>query len=820
MSSPTNLRDVLTGISTALVPLPSANNAPTERLQALLERLTEAKSQSPSAVASTLEQLLEAMSLALAGSGDESAWTALAQSVERAQAALDGASASEPVPGLDPALVRGFLDDRFDSLEELDDLALDLEQGEPEAMASIRRIVHSIKGDSSILGLDDVAQRCHSLEDALSRTNGARAASLVIDAVAFLRRRMRAMMDSSTNPGQATDTSTHVPVPTSHSTSGAAGEPKPTSPAAAAPATPTAVPAELPPADDLSELEEELGHEFLAEAREHLEAVDGHLLTLESGAPQTREEAINAVFRAFHTIKGMSGFLNLKFVMRFAHEAEALLDKVRSKTIPLCTPVTEATFRANDFLKTCLDRFEKALSQKIPFAPPESFNQVLREIIDAPRRATEADADGGSDDPAPVADTSDKDSGEGKGGGSHTSLKVDASRLDTMVDLIGELVIAQAMVSQSPELVIDGTSKLRANLGQLDKITRELQQMAMSLRMVPIRPTFRRMARLARDVAKKLGKDVEFVVRGEDTELDKSVVDTIGDPLVHMVRNAIDHGLEKDSATRVAAGKRGRGKVELRAFHEGGCIHIELADDGRGLDRDAILAKAASRGILEGDGSNLTDAEVFDFIFAPGFSTAAAVTDVSGRGVGLDVVRRNVESLRGRVEIESRHGAGSVFRIRLPLTLAIIDGMVVRAASERYVLPTLSILRMFRPKKEDIATVLERGTILRVGSMLVPLRRLDELFDLPRSSASIEDMSAIVVESSSGVFAYLVDELVGQHQIVIKPLGAALRNVAGLSGGAVMSDGTVGLILDVSSLAALAASSPKMESTPQTAVTV
>ncbi len=695
------------------------------------------------------------------------------------------------MPPLDPAAVQIFLDDRLDSLDELDDFALEYEHsGNAEALAGIKRLLHSIKGDSSLLGLNDVAEHCHQAEDRLATANQGATAELIATTVRYLRARLEAIRDTG-------DTK---PPP---SLVRPAFETKTSAPAVVSARKPTPV-VEAPAPDDLSEVDADLAQEFLAEAREHLEAVDAHLLNLESGADGSKDESLNAVFRAFHTIKGMSGFLNLTFVMRAAHEAEALLDQLRSKAIPLSVPVMEATFKSADLLKACLNSFEQALgSRGLLYAPPQ-YVAVLTAVLEAPTRSADAPPASSDAPPHPRAEAEEHDDGGHKNTGAATSVKVDSARLDSLIDLIGELVIAQSMVSQSPELELAGKARLPGMLGQLEKITRELQQISMSLRMVPIRATFRRMARLARDVSKKLGKSIDFVMRGEDTELDKSVVDTIGDPLIHMIRNAIDHGIERDPAQREKAGKPRAGRVELSAFHEGGCIHIVLTDDGRGLDREAILAKAQSRGILEGDGSHLSDAEVFDFIFAPGFSTAAEVTDVSGRGVGLDVVRRNVEALRGRVEIESRRGHGTTFRIRLPLTLAIIDGMVVRSGDDRYVVPTLSILRMFRPRHDDIASVLERGQLLRVGNSYVPLRKLADLLGRGDKPIEVEETSAVVVESSAGNFAFLVDELIGQHQIVIKPLGATVRQVKGLSGGAVMPDGTVGLILDVAGLAELA----------------
>ena len=323
----------------------------------------------------------------------------------------------------------------------------------------------------------------------------------------------------------------------------------------------------------------------------------------------------------------------------------------------------------------------------------------------------------------------------------------------------------------------------------------------MSLRMVPLRSTFRRMARLARDVAKKLGKRIEFVTLGEDAELDKTMVDALSDPLMHMIRNSVDHGLESSPADRRAAGKSEVGRVTLRAYHEGGSILIQVSDDGAGMNRQAILNKAIEKGILR-DGDALSDSEVFNLVFEPGFSTAKQVSEVSGRGVGLDVVKRAIENLRGHVEVRSKQGEGTSFVIRLPLTLAIIDGMVVRLGSQRYVIPTLEIVRIIQRRDASVTTMFDRAPVLRVGEQLIPLVETGSVLDVP-DCGEPEDGAVVVVDR--GV-ALAVDELIGQQQIVIKNLGPSLNGARGFAGGAIMPDGRVSLILDVASLLAGSAS--------------
>jgi two-component system, chemotaxis family, sensor kinase CheA len=377
------------------------------------------------------------------------------------------------------------------------------------------------------------------------------------------------------------------------------------------------------------------------------------------------------------------------------------------------------------------------------------------------------------------------------------SVRIEEGRLDTLLDAIGEMVIAESMVSASTRTGADAAA-LEAQIERLDKITRELQQMATSLRMVPIRATFRRMARLVRDVAAKAGKDVDFVVSGEDTELDKIVVDRISDPLVHALRNAVDHGIESP-AERLAAGKPARGRIELRAFHAGGAIHVEICDDGRGVDAEAILTRARERGLV-GEDERPDERGLLDIVFAPGFSTAKSVTDVSGRGVGMDVVKRTVEELRGRVDLRTRAGEGTTLAIRLPLTLAIIDGMTLRVGDERYVLPLLSIQRSVRPTAEQISNVVGRGEMLALDGELVPVIRLHRLFSTPGAQTDLTKAVVVIIDDNGAHAGLVACELLGQQQTVIKPLGEGLPEQPGVAGGAIMSDGRVGLILDAAGL--------------------
>ncbi len=386
-----------------------------------------------------------------------------------------------------------------------------------------------------------------------------------------------------------------------------------------------------------------------------------------------------------------------------------------------------------------------------------------------------------------------------KVGSENETVRVDRQRLDELINQIGELVIGASMVEQEI-LSIAGGRGLESMSG-LGKIVRDLQEMSLGLRMVPIAATFQKMNRVIRDVAKKVGKQINFVTSGDDTELDKSVVDQISDPLVHMVRNAADHGIETPEE-RVAAGKPAEGVVSLRAYQQGGNIYIELIDDGKGLDRKRILAKAIERGLISSD-ANISDAEICNMIFQPGFSTAKEVTDVSGRGVGMDVVRRNVESLQGSVSVKSVEGKGSTMTVRLPLTLAILDGLLVRLSDEVFVIPLLSVIESISVRAKEIHQIVGVGEVISLRGEIVPLLRLHDLLNIRPREEGDEHGLLVIVEDQGRRLALRVDDLIGQQQVVIKNLETNFRKVPGVSGATILGDGHVALILDIFGLSTL-----------------
>jgi len=370
--------------------------------------------------------------------------------------------------------------------------------------------------------------------------------------------------------------------------------------------------------------------------------------------------------------------------------------------------------------------------------------------------------------------------------------------VDQLINLVGELVITQAMLAQkSRELDAHANHPLLAGLADLDRNTRDLQEAVMSIRMIPMSVVFNRFPRMLRDLATKLGKKVELVTHGEATELDKGLVEKITDPLTHLIRNSCDHGIEMPEDRR-AKGKSETGTITLSATHQGGSILIEVRDDGKGLSREKLLKKAREKGIDAPD--TLSDAEVWYLIFAPGFSTAEQVTDVSGRGVGMDVVKKNITALGGTVEIDSAEGYGMSVRVRLPLTLAIMDGMSVRVSDEVYILPLASVIESFQIKPQEINTVAQGARVVKVREEYMPVIELEQVFQVPRFEHLSFSPIMVVIEADGQRVALMVDELLGQQQVVIKNLETNYRKVPNVSGATILGDGKVALILDTSGL--------------------
>ncbi len=566
--------------------------------------------------------------------------------------------------------------------------------------------------------------------------------------------------------------------------------------------------------------------DFVSEAEENLDTIEVNLIDLEQDP--TNNDIINDIFRPFHTIKGVSGFLSLTKINKLSHTTENLLDAARSGDFLINDMATDAILESVDTLKSLITMVKEGTQtgflqsddhidveglrdklQKLQVALTKGEKMPLGEILVQKGEITSDNLDQALDiqkenqdkkigeilveekrvEPKQVASALiDQNQPKKK---VVAQVKVSTEKLDDLVDYAGELVIAQSMLKQK---TVDDPS-LSQNVAQLGLIVTNMQNIAMSMRMIPIKATFMKMIRLVRDLSRKSGKEINLNMVGEDTEIDRNVVDALYEPMVHMIRNSCDHGIEAIS-DRTGQGKSSQGTITLRAYHKGGHIIIEIEDDGKGLDKMVILEKAKKTGLIDGS-EQMTDAQIYDLIMQPGFSTAKEITDVSGRGVGMDVVKSGIEKFRGQLNIESKMGKGTKFTISLPLTLAIIDGMLVGVDDERYVIPTMAIQKAFKPPKEDCFTVEGKGEMVKDRGSLIPVIRLNDMYSSSNQMKSIWDNLVIVVESKAEKRALLIDELLGKDEYVIKSLGNSFEDVKGIAGGAILADGQVGLILDI-----------------------
>jgi two-component system chemotaxis sensor kinase CheA len=542
----------------------------------------------------------------------------------------------------------------------------------------------------------------------------------------------------------------------------------------------------------------ELAGMFIADAIDHLGTIEATILKLE--AAPTDLKLVNDIFRPFHTVKGNAGVLGITSIQEFAHKIETLLDLARSGKHPMGPAEIEVVLKTVDLLKLIIDELPARAAGK-PVTDVSARRRELMDRVDA-LIAGSAPAPSSAKAQTAVAMEPADDASPAKAGraADQSTVKVDTKKLDNLVDMVGELVIAQAILAADPAF-LSTDERLSRRLAHVRRITSDLQRDTMAMRMVPIRQTFQKMSRLARDLSRKFEKPCTLQLTGEDTELDRKVVEHLTDPLMHMMRNAIDHGVESPEGRR-AAGKPETAELRLTAFHRAGFIVVELSDDGAGLDTEGILARGVKLGLIP-EGAQLEPAEIHQLIFQPGFSTAAAVTELSGRGVGMDVVRRNIEALRGRVDIQTVRGKGTTFSIQLPLTLAIVDGILMGVGSERFVIPTFAVQESFRPQPEQVQSVHQQARMVQVRDRLYPLLHLGEVFGIAGARQRISEGTVIVCHDSGRAVALAVDELIGKQEVVIKGLGEMFKDVRGIAGGAILGDGRIGLILDTGGLLSL-----------------
>lgn len=685
-----------------------------------------------------------------------------------------------------------FFEEAGENLDQMEQMLLDLDlsNADDEELNGIFRCAHSIKGGSATFGFSDVAELTHQMESLLDRLRRHELQPIpqMVDVLLESADASRSLLARHQAGGQGEAVSTTLLV--RRISELAAGQvPSDAPPVAALPPivaaqapAPVAIAPKTPvvssAAGQMRQLEIQIGP---LERPDQADAIKelfrdipglGAIRDLASTLPNTRVFGVETTSTnddlldlfAFHVSKDQ---VVIRDTGGGAIEVQAALDD--DALLAVDTSGADAPYGFFDEAPGA----PHANALPVVSAAPSSVPKVVAPKAAEPKAAMQAQMES-------------------------TTIRVDVKKVDQLINLVGELVITQAMLAQNSRGLDAGAYQLLlAGLADLDRNTRDLQESVMSIRMIPMSIVFSRFPRMLRDLANKLGKKVDLVTLGEATELDKGLVEKITDPLTHLVRNSCDHGVEMP-AERLAKGKPEHGTITLSASHQGGSIVIEVRDDGKGLSREKILSKAQERGLDVSE--QMSDAEVWQLIFAPGFSTAEEVTDVSGRGVGMDVVKRNIAALNGSVEIDSSEGYGMRVSVRLPLTLAIMDGMSVGVGEEVYILPLSSVVESFQVNGEDVSTVAQGSQLVKVRDEYMPVIALEKIFQVPRFDLNKSSNIMVVVEADGSRVALLVDELLGQHQVVVKNLESNYRKVPNVSGATILGDGTVALILDTGGL--------------------
>lgn len=690
-------------------------------------------------------------------------------------------------------------------------LNLNLETADDEELNGIFRCAHSVKGGAATFGFSDVAELTHQMESLLDRLrrHELQPTSAMVDVLLESADASRSLLarHQSGDSGQAVPTGelvSRIRMLVSGEAAPAKPEPKaPTEqkkvvekPVEVVSVAPQVPPAELPSGGTryLSISINQLSHPDQADAiTELFRDIPGlgEIKTASSSRADVR------VFEV-ETTSSNEDLLDL-FAFHVSRDQVLIVDKADEPAIPAVSQVSSTVAMESSSVLPAESHPEQALdsssSTRSGFgffdgAPgaPDVMMPAGGPLTGSNAEDTVGKSVRGSVKPAAAVAAQPE----------AATIRVAISKVDQLINLVGELVITQAMLAQNSRALDPAVyQQLLTGLTDLDRNTRDLQESVMSIRMIPMSIVFSRFPRMLRDLASKLGKKVDFVTQGEATELDKGLVEKITDPLTHLVRNSCDHGIEMP-ADRVRLGKPETGTITLSAAHQGGSIVIEVRDDGRGMSREKILAKARERGIDVSD--QMPDSEVWQLIFAPGFSTAEVVTDVSGRGVGMDVVKRNITSLNGTVEIESSEGSGMKVSVRLPLTLAIMDGMSVGVGSEVYILPLSSVVESFQVKADAVSTVGQGAQLVKVRDEYMPVIELEKVFQVPRYDMEKTSDIMVVIEAEGSRVVLLVDELLGQQQVVVKNLESNYRKVPNVSGATILGDGKVALILDTGAL--------------------
>jgi len=679
--------------------------------------------------------------------------------------------------------IPSFLEESFEGLELMESSLLNLEQGDDETINSIFRAAHSIKGGAGTFGFNGVTEFTHLVETLLDEMRDGRRSieqndvEILLESVDCMRLLIEAIRDETEcDSNKINETSIlleHTLAFDDNATSD----------------TDTNTNVDENSANDTADALSKWQITFIPE--HHLVQTGNDPLFLFNALADLGELILVANCKELPALNDI--------------DAEELY---LSWQLTLSTKASETDIRevfewVEDECQLTVTKEEttdKVASEESEAMVETSNEPIINEPVNSkpePQISSAIAADKNSSIPVPekaAANKAKNDLG---------SIRVGVDKVDSLINLVGELVITQSMLSElGNDFDLSKVEKLNSGLEELLQNTKELQESVMRIRMLPISFAFNRFPRLVHDLSKKTGKEIELVLKGEQTELDKTVMEQIGDPLVHLVRNAVDHGIEPAEA-RIAAGKSQKGTITLNAYHQGGSIVIEINDDGGGINRQAVFDKALEKGIVD-ENTTLTDTQVFDLIFEPGFSTAKELSDISGRGVGMDVVKKNIQSLGGRIQVESEPGVGSTFRVNLPLTLAILDGQLVRVGSEIYIIPLITIVESLQPQKDLINRVSGDMVLYRLREDNVPVIPIYSLFNIASEFKDVESSLLVVVEDDGQKIGLMVDDLLAQQQVVIKSLNDNYQQVEGISGATILGDGSVAMILDISGIISMA----------------
>lgn len=553
-------------------------------------------------------------------------------------------------------------------------------------------------------------------------------------------------------------------------------------------------------------ISEEMVSQYISDSTDLLEMTENNLIQLENDP--NNNELVGAIFGAIHSIKGNSGFMGFSEIEEIAMETETILDYIRKKELEADPTVVSILLSNVETMKKRVETIstQPAASTTVPvidteiFPEPETVSKVNEEKAEIPIQQQKVEILEAKQAVIPEIKKeitkTEPNVGKNVQPTQKQDIRVETVKIDKLFDLVGELITIETMVTNNPDLIGMQLPNFVKAANQLNKITRELQEVTMSVRMMPLEGLFNKMKRLIRDVSLKLGKKVDFSISGQETEMDKNVIDEISDPLVHILRNSMDHGVEFPEE-RLANGKSDTGKVHLSARYEGNEILISVKDDGAGIDKERILKKAEEKGLLQVPAEKMTDKEIFALIFEPGFSTAKQVTDISGRGVGMDVVRKNIEKLRGAIDIESELGKGTTVTLRIPLTLAIMEALLVKVGEDTFAIPLMNVSETFRVATQDISKTMDGLEMIKVRDEILPSFRIHELFKIKPKYHELEKGIILITESRNKKFCLFADELIGQQQAVIKGLSDYIGKVPGITGCMILGDGGIGLILDI-----------------------